>query len=121
MTPHDAEVRRLQLAHQHHELQVTEQQRILNRSRPVLKPLGPRMNLIVVSLTSIAITVPWLAALIFVLAHGFERHQFPALPYGIPLLIGILVAALGVLITTRFKFSWMVLSFAAATYAAFNL
>ena len=67
------------------------------------------------------LALPWLAALVFVLAHGFERHQFPALPYGIPLLIGIMVACLGILITTRFKFSWMVLSFAAATYAAFNL
>jgi hypothetical protein len=67
------------------------------------------------------LALPWLLGLAAAVAHGFQRHHVPELPYGIPLLIGILVACLGVLITTRFKLSWMALSLAAATYAAFNL
>ena len=102
------------MAQQDHDIEAAGVQANIARVRRDATPLS---NGFLYTVSS----VPWLAALIFVLAHGFERHQFPALPYGIPLLIGILVAALGVLITTRFKFSWMVLSFAAATYAAFNL
>jgi hypothetical protein len=70
---------------------------------------------------TIVFSIPWTLALIFIIAHGFQQHQLPALPFGIPLLIGILVTCIWVLIVTRFKFSWMLLSIATATYAVFNL
>jgi branched-subunit amino acid transport protein AzlD len=84
-------------------------------------PPSRAADIIIATAASLAVTLPWLAILAYVVAHGFQRHDFPTLPYGIPLLIGILVACIGVLITTRFKLSWMALSLAAATYAAFNL
>ena len=115
-----AELRRIEIMHQH-----SAAAQALNQPQShygyVQRQQSPEERRTGHAVSASFLAIPWLAALVFVLAHGFERHQFPALPYGIPLIIGILVAALGVLIPTRFKFSWMALSLAAATYAAFNL
>jgi hypothetical protein len=99
-----------------HEHQMAQERKSL-ADRDTLRNVQPFTYRTQVIIASIA----WGLAFAFLMAHGFERHAFPALPYGIPLLITIIVLCLGVMITTRFKFSWMVLSLAAATYAAFNL
>ena len=67
------------------------------------------------------LALPWLAGLAVAFAHAMQRHHVPAMPLGIPTMIAILAVALGLLVTTRYKLSWMALSLAAATYAAFNL
>jgi uncharacterized membrane protein len=62
--------------------------------------------------------VLWQVALACAVAHALQRLNIPELPYGLPLLAGLMVVSLGALITSRFKFSWMGLSLTAAALAA---